>query len=233
MKIKTRKQREKDYKIKYGNVSTDKFTRLKETLGDKFNEKLIDMAKARIKEIKKSIKYKTIKFTFYEIPIESHRPRTSGMFGGLYVPNAKMNKDAVCDFIKDLNNDIKIVSTPLKITLRAYYKMPSSVNPLDMIMYETEHDYAIGKPDFDNVLKAYCDMIIGNIILDDDLVVSAEFHKYYSLKPRVELYVTYTNGCASEHTYKSIISRKSFNGIKDNTDIKLLVTPYSKLRRKK
>lgn len=231
MKIKTRKQREKDYIDKYGDISDDKFTRLQEFIGDKFNEKLFQMVNHRIKEIKKNIKYKSIKFTFYELPVESHRPRVSGTFGGLYVPNAKQNWNAMNDFIKDLKIDLKKISTPIKISLKAFYKMPSNINPVDIVIYETEHDYGLGKPDFDNVLKAYSDMIIGNLILDDDLVVSAEFNKYFSLKPRVEMIITYANGCATDYVYKAITSRKSFKDIEKHTSIKLLVTPYAQLRR--
>lgn len=233
MKIKTRKQREKEYNDIYGKISKDKFSRLKDYLGDEFNEELINDANRRIKEAKENIEYYSIYFTFYEVPIESHRPRTKGKMGmGLYVPNAKDNWDTISKFVKKLKKDIKVISTPMKVSLKAYYPMPKNIKPIEVLLYETEHDLAIGKPDFDNVLKAYCDMLKTTILLDDDLVSRSEFVKYFSLKPRVELTITYTNGLCSEYAYKKITSRKSFNELKESIDIKLLVTPYKKKRRK-
>ena len=69
----------------------------------------------------------------------------------------------------------------MRISLKAYYPIPNNIKPIEIVLYETEHDYAIGKPDFDNVLKAYSDMLLKNIILDDDIVSSSTFDKYFSL----------------------------------------------------
>ena len=121
----------------------------------------------------------------------------------------------------------------MKVILTAYFPMPKNLKPIEVILYETKHDYAIGKPDFDNVLKAYCDMLQTNIMLDDDIVSSAVFNKYYSLKPRVELSIIYTNGYVSEYTYKTIKNRKSFNNLRGSIDSELLVIPYKKQKKKK
>ena len=173
-----------------------------------------------------------IHFTFYEKPIQTHRPRSRGG-KGFYVPNSAENSKAIEKFVKNLKEDIKIISTPMKVILKAYSPMPKSANPIDIILYETEHDYAIGKPDFDNILKAYCDMIKNTIILDDDIVSSAKFSKYYSLKPRVELNIIYTNGYSSEYTYNTIKARKSFKQLSDNIEVELLCVPYKKLKKVK
>lgn len=233
MKIKTRKEREKLYNETYGNVSNDIYDRLKNELGDDFNEDLLISALDRIKEAKKNIEYHMIRFTFYEEPIQSHRPRVNYHTRAMHVPNAKENSVAISKFISKLKEDINIVATPMKIILKAYYPMPKNIKKLDMLLYELEHDYAIGKPDFDNVLKAYCDMLLNNIILDDDIVSSCTFDKYFSLKPRVELSIIYTNGYASEYTYKTIKGRKTFKKLEDFIDVDLLVTPYKKSKKKK
>ena len=232
MKIKSRKEREKEYKKLYGDISIDKYKRLSDFLGDKFNEDLFKQAEYRINEVKKNIKYYELHFTFYEEPIQAHRPRVNFYTKSMHVPNAKDNAKAIEDFVKNLKEDISVISVPMKVILTAYLPMPNNINPLDVLLYETEHDYAIGKPDFDNILKAYCDMIQNYIILDDDIVVSSRFDKYYSLKPRVELSIIYPNGYASEYTYKTIKNRKAFQKIKNNTNVELLVLPYNKLKRK-
>ena len=234
LKIKTRREREKEYKSLYGDISNDKFTRLKDKLGDKFNDKLIESAFERIEEAQNSIEYYKIHFTFYEEPIQSYRPRQKGVGRkGMYVPNAKANHNAIEKFISELKESISVISTPMKIILKAYYPMPKNIKPIEMLLFETEHDYAIGKPDFDNVLKAYCDMLLRHIILDDDIVSSCSFDKYFSLKPRVELDIIYTNGYVSEYTYKTIKSRKTFRELKDNIDSELLVTPYKKKSKRR
>lgn len=234
LKIKTRKEREKEYRSKYGNISNDKFTRLKEELGDKFTSELLEDALERVKEGKKKLKYYMIHFTFYEKPVQSHRPRTKGKkFKGMYVPNAKSNHDAIKEFVHKLKKDISIITTPMRISLKAYYPMPNIIKPIEIVLYETEHDYAIGKPDFDNVLKAYSDMLLKNIILDDDIVSSSTFDKYFSLKPRVELEIIYINGYASEYTYKTIKSRKTFKDLKDHIESELLVIPYKQKNQRR
>ena len=233
MKIKSRKQREKEYNSQYGNVSNDVYERLRFFLGDNFNETLLENANKRIKEAHEKVKYNQIKITFYEEPYQSHRPRVNFHTRGLHVPLAKENLTFVKKFVDDLKEEIKLVSTPMRVDLIAYFPMPSNIKPVEVLLYETEHDMAIGKPDFDNILKAYVDMIRESIILDDDIVSESYFKKYYSLKPRVILTITYTNGFVSEHSYKKITTRKSFKDLKDYIDTQLIVTPISKKKTKK
>jgi Holliday junction resolvase RusA-like endonuclease len=233
MKIKSRKQREKEYNSQYGNVSNDVYERLRFFLGDNFNETLLENANKRIKEVHEKVKYNQIKITFYEEPYQSHRPRVNFHTRGLHVPLAKENLNFVKNFIDELKEEIKLVSTPMRVDLIAYFPMPSNLKPVEVLLYETEHDMAIGKPDFDNILKAYVDMIRESIILDDDIVSESYFKKYYSLKPRVILTITYTNGFVSEHSYKKITTRKSFKDLEDYIDTQLIVTPISKQKKKK
>lgn len=226
MKIKSRKMLEKEYNKVYGDISLDKYERLKDKLGEDFTEDLLHSALDRIKNTK--VDYHMIRFTFYEEPKQTHRPRANYYKKIMYVPNAKTNNNAIGTFIHDLKKDIQLVCMPIKISLKAYLPMPNKVNPLEMVLYETEHDYAIGKPDFDNILKAYCDMIQKHIILDDDIVSASTFEKFYSLKPRVELLIIYPTGYASEYAYKKITSRKSYKQLENKPDIDLLVSPYKK-----
>ena len=231
MKIKSRKQREKEYESNYGDISNDVYERLQYFLGDKFDEILLENAQKRIHEVKKKIKYNQIKITFYEEPIGSHRPRVNYHTRGLHVPMAKENLIYMQNFVNTLKEEIKLISTPMRVDLIAYFPMPNNLKPMEVLLYETEHDMAIGKPDFDNVLKAYVDMIRESIILDDDIVSESYFKKYYSLKPRVVLTLTYTNGFVSEHTYKKITTRKSFKDLEEHIDTQLIVTPISKQKK--
>lgn len=233
MRIKSREKLEKEYNEKYGNISLDIYERLKDRLGEDFNEDLLQSALSRINESKEKLKHHMVKMTFYEEPKQTHRPRVNYNTKIMYVPNAKANAKSVTKFINDLKEDIDVVCTPIRIELTAYLPMPKTAKALDILLYELEFDYAIGKPDFDNILKAYCDMIQNSLILDDDIVASATFNKFYSLKPRVELKLIYPNGFASEYAYNKITSRKSFKNLDNKTDIELLVEPYKKPKKKK
>lgn len=230
MKIKSRKQRMKEYNETYGNISDDVYERLEEFLGDKFNENNLLKAKKRIKEAKKNLKYYQIKMTLFEEPMQSHRPRVNYHTHGLHVPLAKENMEYMKKFISKIGADIRMIAVPMRVDLIAYLPMPPNLKPIEVILYETKHDVAVSKPDFDNILKSYVDMIQSSIILDDDMVCESHFKKYYSLKPRVELTITYTNGYVSENTYKKITGRKSFKDVKDLIDAELIVTPYSKIK---
>ena len=59
--------------------------------------------------------------------------------------------------------------------------------------------------------KKYIDMFNANIWLDDNLVVDGELHKYYSILPRVEIYIRYLNCVTSYQHYNQIINRKDYN----------------------
>ena len=70
----------------------------------------------------------------------------------------------------------------------------------------------IKKPDFDNIAKKYSDMYNYNIWLDDSQVIDGEVHKYYSILPRVEIYLRYMNVVYNKHQYNTITSRKDYDG---------------------
>ena len=77
-------------------------------------------------------------------------------------------------------------------------------------MAEIGIDRPINKPDFDNIEKSYADAFTGNVWIDDIVVVDASFHKYYSILPRVEINLKYSNQLYNNHQYKAMIKRKDF-----------------------
>ena len=54
-------------------------------------------------------------------------------------------------------------------------------------------------------------MFNANIWLDDQLVQDGEVHKYYSILPRVEIYIRYLNYYTNLYQYNQIINRKDYN----------------------
>ena len=181
MRIKSRKQREKEYLAEYGDISIDLYDRIKNRLNGRLTQSLVDSLKNRLQDVNDNIKYNELRFIFYEKPVQAHRPRINYSSHIMYSPNAKENSKAIESFVESLKNSFSVIAVPMKIKLNAYYPMPKNINDLEFLIYELGLDYAIGKPDFDNVLKAYCDMLLRTIILDDDLIASAEFNKYFQL----------------------------------------------------
>ena len=49
-----------------------------------------------------------------------------------------------------------------------------------------------------------------NIWLDDSLVVDGTVRKYYSILPRVEIWLRYLNYATNVHQYKNLIGRKEY-----------------------
>lgn len=65
----------------------------------------------------------------------------------------------------------------------------------------------VGKPDWDNLAKTYCDMIQGLIIADDKLIVDGRLRKFYSVKPRVEIDLFYMQDHDSEFNRRKMHER--------------------------
>lgn len=230
-KIKTRKQLEAEYLALYGDVSKDMFERLQNFLGDEFTEDLLKTAIKRVKDVREQMTYSKIRVMFYEKPTQAHRPRANFRSRSFRTPNAAENSKAIEKLVKDIRKDLDLIVTPMKIILTAYYPMPTTAKPLDVVLFETKHQYCVEKPDFDNVLKAYCDAIQNHIILDDDLVCSSTFDKYYSIKPHVELLIIYQDNFDAEYTYKKIKARKRFKEQEYRIKAKL-IKPLARKNRK-
>ena len=65
----------------------------------------------------------------------------------------------------------------------------------------------MSKPDWDNVGKAYCDMIQDILIYDDSLVVEGVSKKFYSVKPRIEITIEYMEDYDCEFNKKKITKK--------------------------
>lgn len=178
---------EKEYNELYGDVPIDSLERIDYLLENKNLKK----SKLRVyDEIKRilNIKWKKISYTIYLLPKATPRPR-SGRNGIFYVKGASDNKKFFEKYL--INQDIPLITTPAKFHCVSYLPIPKSMNPVEQILAEMGFIYPTSKPDWDNLAKAYCDMIQGSILFDDSLVVEGSSKKYYSVKPRIEITVEY------------------------------------------
>lgn len=191
---------EKDYKKEYGDIPSNALSRV-DYLLNKINLKR--QKKSVLDEIKRisNIKWKSLSYTIYLLPKATPRPR-SGKSGIFYVKGAKDNHRIFEEFM--MNQDIDLITTPIKFHCISYFPIPSSMNGVEQICAELGFIRPTSKPDWDNVAKAYCDMTQDLLLYDDSLVVEGTSMKFYSIKPRIEITIEYMEDFDSEFNKKKI-----------------------------
>lgn len=194
---------EKDYLKEYGDIPKE-YRVCIDYLIQKSNLKRYKIhVYEEVKRIHR-IKWKTLKYTIYLVPKATPRPR-SGRNGVFYVKGAADNKKFFKEFVK--NEDIPLITTPTRFKGYFYLPIPNTMHPVEKILAEMGFIYPISKPDWDNLAKAYCDMIQGLLLYDDSLVVDGESHKRYSIKPRIEIEISYMEDYDSDFNKKKIIKK--------------------------
>lgn len=222
-KIKTRKTRLKEYNERVKDIPKhDPIERIMHCLGDKLTEERVKKIIKQKEHILANRTYSCVKLTMYEDPVQSERPRHRS-FGGMvmsYVPNAKENKEYIKNFLKKLKQDLDIINTPVYITCKSYHPMPTSgITVEEQVLYEAGILDPVTKPDFDNMIKSYTDMMIEVILLDDDLIYKALIQKFYSFLPRIELCLYYEDSHSSDYVFRKIKGRKSYKRLKDQVKL--------------
>lgn len=173
-----------------------------------------------------SLFYNRVKIVLYEDPEGAKRPRfrlinrknymdvamESSHFVQVYSPNAMSDSKYLHRLIDSELVSLRwFVQTPCRVTINAFTKTPSYFNSIDVFLAEIGLHQDIMKPDWDNISKKYCDMFNKNIWLDDSFVISGTANKFYSVLPRIEIYVDYLNYATNIHQYKRIIGRNDYN----------------------
>jgi Holliday junction resolvase RusA-like endonuclease len=194
---------EKEYNELYGDIPFDSLDRVEYLL------QRSNLSRSRTKvydEMKRinSLKWKTISYTIYLIPKATPRPR-SGKNGIFYVKGASDNKKFFKNYVKD--QDIPLIVTPTKFYCTSYLPIPKSMNSVEKILAEMGFIYPTSKPDWDNLAKAYCDMIQDLLLYDDSLVVEGSSKKRYSIKPRIEITIKYLEDFDAQFNKNKILKK--------------------------
>ena len=223
--MKSRKQKMIEYDQIYGNIPKD----YKERLAYLYD--ILNINENKTQEILNAIDlyidstyFETIRMVLYELPEHTPRPRAR-----LITKNGVLNSVGTNSFIQvysitgrdnkaymkmytqqNLPYLEQLLCTPCDIEYRVYFPTPKYYNKTQTFLAEIGLDRPINKPDFDNIEKSYSDAFTGNIWIDDIVVVDATFKKYYSILPRVEIDLKYSNQLYNNHQYKSMIRRKDF-----------------------
>ena len=81
------------------------------------------------------------------------------------------------------------------------------MSSVDKVLAELGFIRPISKPDWDNLAKAYCDMIQGFLLEDDSLIIEGVSKKFYSVKPRVEITLEWMESHDSKFNENKIVNR--------------------------
>ena len=210
MKIKTRKQRIKEYNAKYPIRDAD----IESALRNYFIERRWDLTKAskkaadKLQKIIANREYETVQITMYEYPMKTERPRNSrGLH--MYSPNAKENHTYFEKAYRKVIEQIRLINTPAEIVVDAYLEMPEQVKPDEVILFESKVLDVLCTPDYDNIGKCYTDILKDVLITDDDIFHIGTIRKYYSVIPRVVITITYLKAHESDYIYKKLKTRKA------------------------
>ena len=221
--MKSRKEKMIEYNQKYSHIPKDYVERLEylyDTLGIDDNKS--DQILAARDSYIRSTYFQTIRMVMYEIPEYTPRPRArlinrkdvinsvgTNSFIQVYSITGRSNKEYMKIFKQEnLPYLEQLLCTPCDIEFRAYFPTPSYYNKTQIFLAEIGVDRPLIKPDFDNIEKSYSDSFTGNIWIDDIVVVDATFRKYYSILPRMEIDLRYSNQLCNQYQYKAMIKRK-------------------------
>ena len=224
--MKSKRQKVIEYEQKYGTIPKNYIDRLNWmydnfNIDDKKSQEIID---ARNRFIN-STYYETIRIVLYEITEYTPRPRAriinkkdiinaatgNNSFIQVYSITGRQNREYMKQFVSSNMNYLEtLLCTPCDIEYRSYFPTPKYYNKTQIFLAEIGLDRPVSKPDFDNIEKAYGDAFTGNIWIDDILVVDATIRKYFSILPRVEIDLMYSNQLYNNHQYKAMIKRKDY-----------------------
>ena len=224
----TRKQKQRQYKSKYGDIPVD-YTERINWMVDKYR-----LSPPKMNEIlsKRQAMLNSMQYYDYNVvelleePEGASRPRirilrnnynklaaTDPTMVHVYVPGAAEDNHFMKRLVDtELRQLDDLIATPCDIEYNVYLKTPTYLNVVDTFLSEIGLIRPpFSKPDWDNIGKKYCDMFNYNIWMDDTLVIDGSVHKYYSILPRVEIKLRYLNCVYTKYFYNAMLSRQGFD----------------------
>ena len=223
---KSRKEKAEEYDLKYGFIARDNDQRLA-WLIDQFKltpSKMNDIIEKK-RNMETYLQYYTYKLVLYEDPEGAKRPRFRLVNRKNYMNMAIQARDFVHVYSPNAADDHRfmhrlvdqeliqlngLISTPMQVSINTFSHTPSYFNQADTILAEIGLHRPMQKPDVDNIEKKYYDAFNYNIWLDDSLIVDADIHKYYSVLPRLEIYIRYLNYITNSYQYNQIVNRRDY-----------------------
>lgn len=199
-----------DYHEKYGAIPKDYMERLSWLYRDVgFTEKQLLSLLDKIDELA-NVQWNEVKYIFYMTPKPSPRPRYSSNTFHFYVGGARINKEIMENFVQQHSDMECVISTPCSLNAEVFMPTPAGMNITEKIAAELGIIHNVNAPDWDNLGKAYCDMIQDVLVSNDSLVFEGRVHKGYSILPRIEVTVRFMKTYDCKYNKRTVESRKSF-----------------------
>ena len=194
---------ETDYIMEYGHIPDDERGQISYICNNfKIDQKKLEEEIKRIT----NIKWSTVHFTLPIVPFPLPRPRLGGE-GHFYVKGAKEHHNAIISIIKER----RIIFTLIKIDVKIYQPIPTkSLNGNNIMLAQLGFIRPISGGDWDNFAKTYCDAIQRHVIINDNIIISGSCEKFYSIKPRVELILSYQDEFDCEFNRRKITHSKLY-----------------------
>jgi Holliday junction resolvase RusA-like endonuclease len=227
--MKTRKQKLQDYDDHFHKYFKNKNNELA-LIEQFFEENGYDLEKALEKGRERAIKilskriYKNIKITLYEAPFKTERGRV-GVFKNIYSPNAADNHRYLEKKLLEQSERIEsvmdilsnVITTPSEICVNAYFPVPKvkKKHAYEILLYITGILKVFRDPDYDNIAKAYTDMLNNTVIFDDKIFYKGVVNKYYAILPKVEIIVSYQEKHDSETLFENLGNTKMIKELVD------------------
>lgn len=205
------KKDEEEYKNLYGELPSSKDELVKYLL-NKYNMSMKDIEED-INKIQ-NINWITKKFVLEIKPYGTPRPRQRKN-GGYYVRGAKKNKKIIQKYVQDEN----IIHTRTQFQVCTYMPTPVSMSKKEKILFEMGYLRPLSDPDWDNLGKTYSDMIQGILIMNDNIISDGCVSKFYSIKPRVEIYISHQDTFDCKYNERKIKRTISYRRMIEKEEI--------------
>lgn len=191
-----------EYEESYGTIPDGELSRFEYLLQEVSTKR--GLRSDIVKEIDRilHIQWNHLSFTLYIVPKGTPRPR-QGRGNHFYVKGAADHKAFFKEFYSSWKHQPKII-TACKVKTISYLPIPRTMKRHEKLLAELGLIRPIVTPDFDNLIKTYCDMIQGTLLYNDALVIEGVSKKYYSVKPRVEFTIDYMEEYDSEFNKKKM-----------------------------
>ena len=202
---------EREYLDLYENIPTD-HDDLISYIRETYNLSN-DAISEEIKRIE-NIPWKHLTLVNYLIPKPTPRPRYSDKLKGFYVKGAADNKK----YIQQYLNQYEIICTRTEFFVEVYQPTPNSMSPYEKLLAEEGYIRPLMTADWDNLGKAYSDMLQGVLLINDCIITSGKVEKYFSMKPRIEITINYQSGFDCHYNALRMTHTKAYEYLESSED---------------
>jgi Holliday junction resolvase RusA-like endonuclease len=127
-------------------------------------------------------------------PIGKGRPRFSRQTGHTYTPEKTARfEERLAWAAQSTMQRRPLFDGPLRVLINAYFSIPASKPAKWRLAAMEQKILPTKKPDIDNVIKGVADALNKVVYVDDTQIVSLAAGKFYSDRPRIEIFIRHVS----------------------------------------